>query len=334
MKDEVAIVGSTTFGTTLGIILARAGHPATIITRTREEAEELSRHRCHKRFLPDIPFPDGLTVSADANAAIAPAGLVIIAVPSDRMRENLRAIEGCVAPNMALLCVAKGLETPGSRRMSEVMEEELAPEVHHRICVLSGPNLAKEIVQGMAASTVIAGRDPGTLAEVQEVLMSDRFRVYTSDDLVGVELGGALKNIIALGAGFADGLGLGDNAKAALITRGLAEILRLAVAAGAQPLTLAGLAGLGDVMATCASRLSRNRYVGEQLAQGKTWPEIQASMDNVAEGVNTTIAALSLARKLRVEMPIAEVTHRVLFEDLPPREAITRLMSRPPRPEW
>ncbi len=334
MNDNVAIVGSSTFGTTLGIILGRSGYRVSILTRTPEEAEDLNLHRQHRRFLPDIPFPPPLAASADAAAAIAPAGLVIFAVPSDRMRANLRAVEPHLTPGMAVLCVAKGLETPGSRRMSQVMEEELPPAMHPRICVMSGPNLAKEIVQGKASSTVIASHSPETLAQVQETMMSATFRVYTSDDIVGVELGGALKNIIALGAGIADGLGLGDNAKAALITRGLAEILRLSVAAGAMPLTLAGLSGLGDVIATCASRLSRNRYVGEQLALGKTWPQIRESMDNVAEGVNTTVAALALARSLDVEMPIAEVTHRVLFEDLPPPEAITHLMRRPPRPEW
>ena len=334
MNESIAIVGSTTFGTTLGIVLGRSGHRVALVTRTPEESDDLNHHRQHRRFLPGIPFPPSLAASNDAAAAISPAGLVIIAVPSDRMRPNLRAIEPYLTPQMAVLCVAKGLETPGSRRMSQVMEEELAPAIHHRICILSGPNLAKEIVQGKASSTVIAGRSGETLTEVQKIIMSATFRVYTSDDVVGVELGGALKNIIALGAGIADGLGLGDNAKAALITRGLAEIVRLGVAAGAQPLTLAGLSGLGDVIATCASRLSRNRYVGEQLARGKTWPQIRESMDNVAEGVNTTAAAIPLARSLNVEMPIAEVTHRVLFEDLPPREAITQLMSRPPRPEW
>ena len=163
--------------------------------------------------------------------------------------------------------------------------------------------------------------------------MSPSFRVYTSDDVIGVELGGALKNIIALGAGISDGLNMGDNAKSAFITRGLAEISRLGAAAGAQPLTFAGLAGLGDLVATCASRLSRNRHVGEQLAQGKTWPEIQLSMDNVVEGVNTTGAALAMAKELGVEMPIAQVTYRVLFEGLPPKEAGMELMGRPPRSE-
>jgi glycerol-3-phosphate dehydrogenase (NAD(P)+) len=218
--------------------------------------------------------------------------------------------------------------------MSQVMEEELPGKLHSGICAISGPNFADEIVQGKIASTVVAGRDHKGLELVQSLLMSSSLRVYTSEDLVGVELGGALKNIIALGAGIADGLKIGDNGKAAFITRGLAEITRLGIAAGAQPLTFAGLAGLGDVIATCASKLSRNRHVGEQLAQGRSLGEIQESMDNVAEGVNTTGAALAMAEDLNVEMPIAQATYQVLFEGLSPQQAITQLMERPPRSEW
>ena len=194
---------------------------------------------------------------------------------------------------------------------------------------MRGPNLAKEIVQGKLASTVIAGRTPEAAARAQTLLMSSRFRVYTSNDLVGVELGGALKNIVALGAGICDGLEAGENAKAAFVTRGLAEITRLGVAAGASPLTFAGLAGLGDVIATCASRFSRNRYVGEQLALGRSWPEVRESMDNVAEGVNATQAALIKARQLDVDMPITETTYRVLHEGLSPRRGGGRTDGAP-----
>ena len=334
LKDRVAIVGSTTWGSTLGIIMARAGVPGTILTRTPEEAADLDFHREHRRFLPGISFPPELSASNEVAETVGPARLVIIAVPSDRVRENLRVIGKHISPGTLVLSVAKGLELPGGHRMSEVMQEELNPAVHPGICVLSGPNLAKEMVRGKPASTLIAGPDPDNLARVQEVLMSPTLRVYTSDDVVGVELAGSLKNIIALGAGFCDGLELGDNTKAALITRGLAEIARLGVAAGAQALTFAGLAGLGDIIATCASPLSRNRYVGEQLAKGRTWPEIRGSMDNVAEGVNTTGAALKLAAELEVEMPIARVTQQVLFEGMPAKEAVAQLMGRPPRSEW
>ena len=218
--------------------------------------------------------------------------------------------------------------------MSQVLEEELPESVHDGICVLSGPNLAREIAEDKPAATVVAGRNPERAAYVQQLLMSPTFRVYTSDDVIGVELGGTLKNIIALGAGIADGMAMGQNSKSTLITRGLAEITRLGTAAGAQYLTFAGLAGLGDLVATCYSPLSRNRSTGEQLARGRTWPEIRAGMENVVEGVNTTGAALAMAERLQVEMPIAQVTYRILFEDLPPKEAIAELMARPPHSEW
>jgi glycerol-3-phosphate dehydrogenase (NAD(P)+) len=334
LDGKVAVIGTTTWGTTLGVILAHQNVPVTILAHSTDEANNLNSHREHQRFLPGVPFPNSLAISRDVAETVGPARLVIMAIPSDRFRQNVQWIKDSISPGATILSVAKGLELPGSKRMSQVLEEELPPHLHSGICVLSGPNLAKEIIQGKPASSVVAGKDPGQIACAQETLMSPSLRVYTSDDIIGVELGGALKNIIALGAGFADGLEMGDNAKASFITRGVAEITRLGLAAGAQPLTFAGLAGLGDIVATCASKLSRNRYVGEQLAKGQTWPEIRKSMDNVAEGVNTTGAALKMAAELNVEMPITQVTYRVLFEGLPPRQAIAELMERPPRSEW
>ena len=334
MAERVAIVGTTTWGTTLGIILARKNVPVSLLARTPAEAAELDSLRKNARYLPDAPFPDGLKVASDIEEAVPPAGLVIIAVPSARLRENVQNIRDGMAPGATILSATKGLELPAGKRMSQVLREELPPHLHSSICVLSGPNLAKEIVRGMPASTVVAGQDLAKAEQAQAILMSSSFRVYTSEDVLGVELAGALKNIIALGAGIADGMGVGYNAKSAFITRGLAEITRLGIAAGAQPLTLAGLAGLGDLVATCSSPLSRNRYVGEQLARGRTWPEIQRSMDNVAEGVTTTGAALAMANRLGVEMPITLVTSRILFEGLSPQEAAAELMERPARSEW
>ena len=217
--------------------------------------------------------------------------------------------------------------------MHAVFSDEMPSGMVRRYCVLSGPNLAKEVLAGKPASTVVASADLDGARRVQRLLMSPRFRVYTNDDVIGVELAGALKNIIALGSGICDGLDYGDNAKAAFITRGLAEITRLGVKAGANPLTFAGLAGLGDVATTCFSPLSRNRFVGEELAKGRTLDNILGSMDNVAEGVQTTAAALRLARRLGVEMPIVEVTNEILFEGLELSEAVARLMGRPPRSE-
>ncbi|MCH7713687.1 MAG: NAD(P)-dependent glycerol-3-phosphate dehydrogenase [Chloroflexi bacterium] len=334
MKSSVAIVGATTWGTTLAVILAARDRPVTLLARSEAEAQELNAQRQHSRFLPGVPFPESLTVSSDVGQAISPAELIILAVPSEHFRPNLSRVSEAISSGATILSAAKGLELPQGKRMSQVMEEELPAHLHPGICVLSGPNLAQEIIRGKLSSTVVAGQDPDHCRVAQDILMSNTFRVYTSDDVIGVELGGALKNIIALGAGIADGLDAGDNAKAAFITRGLAEITRLGVAAGAKPLTFAGLAGLGDLVATCSSRLSRNHSVGRQLAEGLSWPEIRGTMDNVAEGVNTTNAALAMAKDLDVEMPIAQTTHRVLFEGLSPQDAVAQLMERPPRSEW
>lgn len=329
MSDKTVIVGATTWGTTLALALAGEGRPVTLLARDPAEARRLESARENARFLPGVPFPPPLRVSADAAEALDGAALTVIAAPSDRMRENVRRISGHLGADAVVVSASKGLELPSALRMSETLAEELPPYLHPGICALSGPNLAKEIAQGKPASTVIAGATPEAAERAQTALLSSRFRVYTSSDVTGVELGGALKNIVALGAGICDGLEFGENAKAAFVTRGLAEIARLGEAAGALPLTFAGLAGVGDVIATCASRLSRNRYVGEQLAQGRSWPEIRASMDNVAEGVNATEAALKIAARLNVEMPIAQTTYRILHEGLSPREAAAELMERP-----
>jgi len=330
---QTAIIGATTWGTTLGILLAQNGVPVSLLTRSEPEAQTLTSQVRNARFLPDAPFPDSLSVTSDPESALRQSSLVIIAVPSDRMRENVQRIESHLQPGSIILSATKGLELPTAQRMSQVLEDELPANLHSGICVLSGPNLAKEIVQGKLASTVIASQAPDAAETAQAALMSNNFRVYTSNDVLGVELAGALKNIVALGAGIGDGMEAGENAKAAFLTRGLAEMTRLGVAAGADPMTFAGLAGIGDVVATCSSRLSRNRYVGEQLTRGQSWADIRASMDNVAEGVNATQAALVLAKELDVEMPIAEMASRVLFDGLSPHKAMTELMSRPARSE-
>ena len=305
-----------------------------MLARTNAEANTLFTDRRNNRFLPDSPFPESLTVTSHPEIALKKSDLVVIAVPSDRFRENVRQIRPHIHHETVILSATKGLELPRSQRMSQVLEDELPIWFHPGICVLSGPNLAKEIVHGKAASTVIASQNAASARKSQDALMSPNFRVYTSTDVLGVELAGALKNVVALGAGIADGMEAGENAKATFITRGLAEMTRLGIAAGADPLTFAGLAGLGDVVATCSSTFSRNRFVGEQLANGHSWIEIQKSMDNVAEGVNATQAALILAEDLGVEMPIAKMASRVLFKGLSPQKAMDELMARPARSEW
>ena len=310
------------------MVMAAEGRRVTLLTRNEAERTALESAGENSRFLPGMRFPETLRVSCEAQD-LGESTLVVVAVPSDRLRDNARRIAGHLAPGTVVVNATKGLELPTALRMSQVLAEELPSVPGLEICSLSGPNLAKEIAQGKPASTVVASESQEAAERAQAALLSPRFRVYTSGDLTGVELAGSLKNIVALGAGICDGLGVGENAKAAFIARALAEIARLGMAAGAQPLTFAGLAGVGDVVATCASRLSRNRYVGEQLGLGRAWPDIRESMDNVAEGVNATEAALKMAAELEVEMPIVETTYRVLYEGLAPREAATELMERP-----
>ena len=310
------------------MVMAAEGRRVTLLTRNEAERAALESAGENSRFLPGMKFPKTLRVSCEAQD-LGESTLVVVAVPSDRLRDNARRIAGHLAPGTVVVNATKGLELPTALRMSQVLAEELPSVPGLEICSLSGPNLAKEIAQGKPASTVVASESQEAAERAQAALLSPRFRVYTSGDLTGVELAGSLKNIVALGAGICDGLGVGENAKAAFIARALAEIARLGMAAGAQPLTFAGLAGVGDVVATCASRLSRNRYVGEQLGLGRAWPDIRESMDNVAEGVNATEAALKMAAELEVEMPIAETTYRVLYEGLAPMEAATELMERP-----
>ena len=334
MAPRVGVVGTTSWGTTLAILLTRNGHQVTLWARTPQEAAELASRRENRRLLPGIPLPDELRITSAPSEALGGADLVLLAVPSGRLRENLRRLRESIPPGCVLLSAVKGLERETGKRMSQAIEEEVPGLFQHRVAVLSGPNLSREVARGLPTSTVVACRDPAVARWVQEVVGCTAFRVYTSGDLVGVELAGALKNIIAIAAGVADGLGYGANAKAALITRGLVEITRLGAALGASPLTFAGLAGLGDLMATCFSPLSRNRFVGEQVGRGRPLKEVLASMVHTAEGVDTTVAARRLAREWGVEMPITEAAHQVLFEGLEPRQAVARLLGRAPGPEW
>ena len=327
------MIGTTTWGTTLALMLARREVPVRLSAPTPDEAQRLQETGEHVQRLPGHRFPPSLAVTGSALEACAGAGAVIFAVPCNTMRRNLKDAADHLSGSPLVISASKGLERESGLRMSQIMEEELPRDIHSRICVLSGPNLAREIISDQPASASLAAADEATAQEAQALLSSGTFRVYTNPDVVGVELGGALKNIVALGAGVCDGLQLGNNTKAAFVTRGLAEITRLGVAAGANPMTFAGLAGMGDLVATCYSPLSRNRHVGEQLALGHTLEEITAAMGEVAEGVDTTAAAAAMARRLGVEMPITEITCRVLFEGLDLRQASAELLGRAPRPE-
>ncbi len=329
---RVAVVGTTTWGTTLGILLARAGVEVILFAREGKEADRINANHRNVDRLPEFELPASMSSTANI-AALAGTDLVVIAVPSASMRQNARSLANAIPMDAVVVSASKGLERDTSRRMSQVLEEEL-PAAVGRIAVLSGPNLSAEILDGQPASTVIAS-DQGSIADrVVAAFMSPSLRAYTNTDVIGVELGGAFKNILAIGAGMSDGLGFGDNAKAGLITRGLAEITRLGVAAGARPLTFAGLAGLGDLIATSSSRLSRNYFLGEQLAKGRPLKVVLDGMRNVVEGVDTTVAALKMAEELGVEMPIARYTYRVMFEGLEPERAVKELMARSPKSEW
>ena len=280
----VCVVGTTSWGTTLANIAAQNGHIVNLLSRTKIEAERLNYDRTNERFFPGVKFPDNLQVTSNVKEAFSSAGLVFIAVPSYAFKENLYSIKDFVRNDAYVVSATKGLDSITFKRMTELLGEGLNSDFHGKICALSGPNLAKEIMLGKPSSTVVASKTIQFSVAVQKMMNSEKFRVYTSDDVVGVEFGGALKNIIALGAGICDGLSLGDNAKAAFITRGLFEISRLAVQLGANPMTIAGLAGMGDLIATCASKLSRNHFVGEQLALVRSIDDINKSLGQVDEG--------------------------------------------------
>ena len=334
-KLEIAVLGAGSWGTTLGILLDENGHRVTLWELFPEQVEALSRDGENKKFLPGVPIPDSVRVTGDLGHAVDGAGLVLFVVPTHTMRDVARQVAACGSFDPAAIVVnaSKGIEESSLMRMSEVLAEVL-PCRKEQICSLMGPSHAEEVSRHVPTSVVVAGVDQPTIETVQQTFFRPYFRVYTNPDIVGVEIGVALKNCIAIAAGVCDGLEYGDNTKAALITRGLAEIARLGVAMGARRDTFAGLAGVGDLVVTCLSRHSRNRYVGDKIGQGQTLDQVLSGMVMVAEGVRTTRAAVELGRKYEVELPIIESVHQLLFEDRDPREAIVELMTRPLRQEY
>lgn len=332
----IAVIGTGAWGTTLARLAAeqadrRGGGDVVLWEHQADRAAELERARENAAFLPGFRFPSRLHVTADLADAVAGRAIVLLVTPAQRVRENVRALAPRLAPGAVVVCASKGLELGTHRRMTQIVAEELGQDAP--VAALSGPNLAREVAHGLPAAAVVAARRPEVSERVRAALTTPRFRVYTGDDVVGVELGGALKNIIALVAGISDGLRYGDNAKASIMTRGLAEIARLAVAAGAHPLTLAGLAGLGDLVATCSSPLSRNRTLGLELASGRSLAELLAERRTVAEGVTTARAALELAADLGVDLPITTQLVKVLFAGKDVQQAVVDLMERDPKRE-
>jgi glycerol-3-phosphate dehydrogenase (NAD(P)+) len=330
VSDQVGVIGAGAWGTTLAVLLADAERPVSLWTHTPEAAERLAHARTNDRYLPGVVFPPNVRVMTDDAHLAEPYRFYVLAVPSAHLRSTLRVIASRLNPGVPVLSVVKGIEEGTHLRMTEVIDQELPDR---RLAALSGPNLAREIAAGKPAGSVVASTDGELAAELASVLSSERFRVYTNPDLVGVELAGALKNVVALAAGMVDGLGFGDSGKAGIITRGLAEMTRLGVAAGAHPLTFAGLAGVGDLIATCMSPLSRNRRAGELIATGVPWPQAGERLTGVAEGVATVRGALELAAEHGVEMPIAEQVRAVVFDQLPPMAAVAELMARSPKDE-
>ncbi|MFA4905215.1 MAG: NAD(P)H-dependent glycerol-3-phosphate dehydrogenase [Candidatus Margulisiibacteriota bacterium] len=319
--SKCAVIGAGAWGTTLSVLLAEGGHKVALWSYETDLVPEMKKYRENKKYLSGFPLPETIEIESSLERSLSGAELVVLAVPTQHLRSQLQAVK--IDPAALIISASKGLEEKTLKRPTEIIGEYFKGE----IAALSGPNLAREIAEGKPAAAVV------TAERAQKFLMRDRFRIYTNTDVIGVELGGALKNIIAIASGCADGLGLGNNAKSALLVRGLAEITRLGVALGARAETFFGLSGMGDLITTCESVLSRNHRVGFEIAKGKRPAEIMSSMKEVAEGVPTARAALELARKIKVIMPITEQVNRVLFEGLDPYQALAGLMTRTPASE-
>ncbi|HEU4910219.1 MAG TPA: NAD(P)H-dependent glycerol-3-phosphate dehydrogenase [Propionibacteriaceae bacterium] len=327
---RITIMGSGSWGTAFALVVSDAGNQVTLWARRPELADKINFDHCNPDYFPDLTLPESLQAVSDPQQAMSGADFVVLAVPSQSLRSNLS--HWLIPENAIVVSLAKGIELGSGLRMSEVIAEagQIPPE---RIVVVTGPNLAREIAERQPSASVVASITPTTAEAFQAVCHTARFRAYTNTDVVGCELGGATKNVIALAVGMAIGLGLGANATASVITRGLAEITRLGLALGADPYTFSGLAGLGDLVATCSSPLSRNRSFGEELGRGRTVAEITASTRQVAEGVKSCASITELAAKHDVELPIVENVAAVIAGELTPAEMITALMSRSAKPE-
>jgi glycerol-3-phosphate dehydrogenase (NAD(P)+) len=323
-----AVIGAGAWGTALAKVLADKQQPTLLWSRHAEHARQINEERVNTRYLPGAELPASLKATGDLAEALRDAEIVVVVVPSHALRQILRDARPYI-PEGALLCSAtKGIENDSLMLMSEILVDELGQDAEPRLTYLSGPSFAKEVAAGVPTAVVVAGTSEPQTHAVQRHFATDRFRVYSSHDVVGVEVGGALKNVIAIAAGAIDGLGFGYNSRAGLITRGLAEIGRLAARKGANPLTLAGLAGLGDLVLTCTGDLSRNRTVGFEMGRGRTLDDVLSTLGHVAEGVKTTKSAYDLGLKLGVEMPITGEVYRVLYEGKSPRQAVVDIMNR------
>ncbi|MFC1502263.1 NAD(P)H-dependent glycerol-3-phosphate dehydrogenase [bacterium] len=333
MKTQVGVLGAGSWGTALAVLLHSNGHAVSLWEFDQELAQILHKTRENKTFLPGVPVPPDIRVTSDLKEAAEKKEIVLIVVPSHVVREVCSEIAKLSLGNTILVSCSKGIENDSLLRMSEVILETVPGSSADRVVVFSGPSHAEEVGRGLPTVVTAASKGRNSCRRIQEIFMSPVFRVYSTDDVIGAELGAALKNVIAIAAGIIDGVGFGDNTKAALLTRGMVEITRLGIAMGANPLTFAGLSGMGDLIVTCTSRHSRNRHVGEAIGKGKTLKQVLEEMVMVAEGVRTTRSVYDLSQRLQVDMPISHEVYRVLFEDKDPKKAVHDLMTRNPKDE-
>ena len=328
--ERIAVLGAGGMGTALALLFHRTGRAVSLWARDPDHAAGIARLRENRRHLPGVELPADLALTAEAGEAVRGADLLVVAVPSAYLRAALRSVALRIPAGLAALSVVKGIENTTFARPSRIIVETLGPRP---VSVLSGPSHAEELARGLPASVVVAGADEGLDVRVRDALNQRLFRVYTNSDPVGVELSGALKNVLGIAAGICDGLQLGDNAKSALLTRGLAEIVRFGVDLGALPSTFYGLAGVGDLITTCFSKFGRNRAVGERIGRGETLGRVLGDMVDVAEGVPTTRSVRDQARERGVDVPITDELYEVLFRDKPPAAALMSLMERAPKDE-
>jgi len=330
---RIAVIGAGSWGTALGVLAARAGHEIHLWSHNPAVVETINSEHVNPRYLTDLPIPDTVRATNNLIAAVRPAEMVILAAPSHATRELLAAMTPALPAELIMVSATKGIEIDTGKRISQVVAEVVPQALNLRFVSLSGPSFAKEVAANHPTAVVAASDDVEASRTVQSALSFDNFRIYTNDDVVGTELGGSVKNVMAIAAGMVAGLGFGSNSIAALITRGLAEMTRLALREGAKLETLMGLAGLGDLVLTCTGSLSRNRFVGEELGKGRSLGEITGGMNEVAEGVKTTLAVKRLSARLGVDMPITTEVHAVLYEGKLASHAANELMTRPLRGE-
>ncbi|MET3696125.1 glycerol 3-phosphate dehydrogenase (NAD(P)+) [Bacillus oleivorans] len=327
-KTSVTVLGAGSWGTALSMVLGDNGHDVRLWGHKKEQIDSINKTRMNEKYLPNVVLPETVQGYASLPEALKDVKNIVLAVPTKAVREVLYEIQECLNEPVLIIHVSKGIEPDTLKRISEMIKEEMDPRLLDNVVVLSGPSHAEEVSLRHPTTVTVASESLEAAESAQDLFMNQNFRVYTNTDVIGVELGGALKNIIALAAGISDGLGYGDNAKAALITRGLAEIVRLGIKMGANPLTFSGLTGIGDLIVTCTSVHSRNWRAGNMLGKGKDLEEVLSSMGMVVEGVRTTKAAYQLAQHYEVDMPITTALYRVLFENINPKDAVDALMAR------